>query len=97
MSRLKNITAGVLLAITLGTCGIGVANAETVYYRNTPVNWDHGRAYIVWSYSDVQSHVYEHSSTANSTWSGWKKKGVVAKASENVGWGAATAYWDCRG
>ena len=70
MSRLKSITAGVLLAITLGTCGIGVANAETVFYKGYAVNWDHGRAYGIWSYSDVQSHRFEHSSTANSTWSG---------------------------
>lgn len=97
MNKFKEITAGILLAITLGTCGVGVASAETVFYKNTPVNWDHGRAYGIWSYSDVQSHRYEHSSTANSAWSGWKKKGVVAKASQNVGWGAATAYWDCRG
>ena len=31
------------------------------------------------------------------SWSGWKNPGVEARASQFVGTGAATAYWNCRG
>lgn len=47
----------------------------TVYYRGSAVSWDYGRTMAVFSYSDVQSSVYEHSATANTTSSGWKKPG----------------------
>ncbi|AGH42074.1 hypothetical protein D805_1807 [Bifidobacterium thermophilum RBL67] len=51
----------------------------------------------MYSYSNVQSHYYDHSSTANTTWSGWKKAGTSANARQFVGTHPATAYWDCRG
>lgn len=75
---------------------IGIAQAETVWYKGVRVNWDHGRTWAAWSYSSVQTHHFEHSATANSTFSGWKPKGTEAYASQYVGTGGATAYWDCR-
>lgn len=72
------------------------AMAATVYYNGTPVNWDYGRKLAVYSYSDVQTNVYEHSATANSTSSGWKAAGVRAYAQQYVGTDTATAYWNCR-
>lgn len=75
---------------------VTLVSAETVYYRGTPVNWEHSRRWVVYSFSDVQSHQYEHCSTANSVFSGWKKKGVLAQAQDYVGRRQAVAYWDCR-
>ena len=74
------------------------ATEETVYYKGSAVYWNHGRAYGVWSFSDVQSSVYEHSATANATSSGWQQPGVMAKASQKLApWEHAKAYWNCRG
>lgn len=70
--------------------------AMTVYYNGTPVSWDYGRKAGVISYSTVMSSVYEHSATANTTFSGWQKPGVEAHAEQFVGTGQATAYWNCR-
>lgn len=96
-NRFLKVIAGVAFAAT-ATLGIGTAaDAVTVYYKGTAVSWDHGRSWGVNSYSNVQSGVYEHSATANSTFSGWKRPGVLASASQYVGLGAATAYWNCRG
>lgn len=72
------------------------AMAATVYYNGDAISWDYGRKLAVYSYSDVQTGKYEHSATANSTFSGWKLPGTLAHAQEFVGTGAATAYWNCR-
>ncbi len=72
------------------------AMAATVYYRGSAVSWDYGRSLGLYSYSDVQSSVYEHSATANTTSSGWKKPGKKAHAQQFVGLKQATAYWNCR-
>jgi hypothetical protein len=97
MRTVKKITTAALIAVGLVVGGAGAAQAATVYYKGSAVSWDHGRSWGVTSYSDVQSSVYEHHATANTTASGWKKPGVVAKASQFVGTGTATAYWNCRG
>lgn len=98
MNNLKKKLVGFLAALMLITAmpGLVYATSTTVYYKNTPVNWDYGRKAGVISYSKVQSSVYEHSATANSTFSGWKLPGKVAKASEFVGTAKARAYWNCR-
>ncbi|KRN00255.1 hypothetical protein FD18_GL001406 [Lactobacillus taiwanensis DSM 21401] len=89
----------VLGLVTLGltTSGTAFAASQTVYYRGTPVYWEHGRTAGVWSYSKVQSHIYQHCTTANGVWSGWKGRGTLAVANT---WIAprthATAYWNCR-
>ncbi len=70
--------------------------ASTVYYKGSAVSWDYGRTLAVYSYSDVQTTVYEHSATANTTSSGWKNPGVKAHAQQYVGTKTATAYWNCR-
>ncbi len=70
--------------------------AATVYYNGSAVSWDYGRTLGVFSYSDVQTSLYEHSATANTTFSGWKKPGVKAHAQQFVGTKKATAYWNCR-
>lgn len=97
MKTLKKTIAVTLLSAGLVLGGAGIAQAATVYYKGSAVSWDYGRAWGVYSQSDVQSSSYEHHSTANTTASGWKKPGVVASASQFVGNGAATAYWNCRG
>ena len=71
-------------------------SAMTVYYNNQAVSWDYGRKLGVISYSTVQTGVFEHSATANSTFSGWKLPGEKAHAEEFVGTKTATAYWNCR-
>ncbi len=84
------------MSVILSTVMMGSVFAGTVYYKGVAVNWEHGRKWGVNSFSEVQTHVFEHSATANSTFSGWKEKGVVAYAEQFVGLGKATAYWDCR-
>lgn len=44
----------------------------------------------------VESEVMNKTATANATFSGWKRPGVLARASQYVGFGTARAYWDCR-
>ncbi|MDD7464977.1 MAG: hypothetical protein PUK59_01860 [Actinomycetaceae bacterium] len=92
----KILAAGCVCASLLGV-GAGAAYADTVYYKGSAVAWDHGRWAGLWSFSDVQSTVYEHSATANTTSSGWQQPGVKASAKQFVGPGKATAYWNCRG
>lgn len=93
----KKIFAILATGIMLGTLPVtAYAAAKTVYYKGTAVYWEYGRRWLVYSYSKVQSTVYEHSATANSTSSGWKDPGVLAEASEYVGGGTARAYWNCR-
>ncbi|MBU3171920.1 hypothetical protein [Clostridium estertheticum] len=94
----KKIIAG-LTALSICLISVIPAMAETVYYNGDKVNvisWDHGRSWGVYSYSDVQTGKYTHSSTANTTSSGWKEPGTQAHASEFVGKGTATAYWNCK-
>ncbi|MDY6051222.1 MAG: hypothetical protein SPI83_02260 [Rothia sp. (in: high G+C Gram-positive bacteria)] len=96
-NKVLKVVAGVSLALA-ATSGIGTAaEAATVYYKGSAVSWDYGRSYGVNSYSSVQSGAYEHSATANTTFSGWKRPGVQATAVQYVGWNLATAYWNCRG
>lgn len=97
MKKTQKLVAASVLAAAILAGGAGAAEAATVWYKGTAVNWDYGRSWGVYSYSNVQSGVYSHSATANGTWSGWKNPGVEAKASQFVGAGAATAYWNCRG
>lgn len=65
--------------------------------KGDAVYWNYGRKLSVFSFSEVQTSVYEHSATANSTSSGWQDPGVKAYAQQFVGTGTATAYWSCRG
>lgn len=50
----------------------------------------------LWSYSHVQSGVYEHAASANGGFSGWKRPGIEARASRYIGSGTAQCYWNCR-
>lgn len=93
---IKKATLGILIISTLGVAFPLVAEAATVYYNGTPISWNYGRSLGVTSYSTVQSGSYTHSATANTTFSGWKSKGVQAHAQQYVGWGNATAYWNAR-
>lgn len=95
---MKKKAIGILAALTLmvGSAIPAMAAAETVYYKGEAVYWDHGRKLGVFSYSEVQTSVFEHSATANSTTSGWKDPGVKAYAQHFVGTGTAVAYWNCR-
>lgn len=97
MKAMKKAVSVALLSAALLTAGAGVAQAQTVYYKGSAISWDHGRIWGVTSYSEVQSGVYEHSATANTTFSGWKNPGVTARAEQFVGTGTATAYWNARG
>lgn len=95
--KILKAVAGASLALA-SALGIGTAaEAVTVYYKGSAVSWDYGRSWGVNSYSNVQSGVYDHSATANTTFSGWKRPGVLASAVQFVGTGKATAYWNCRG
>lgn len=97
MKALKKTLSIMLLSTALAAGGAGIANADTVYYKGSAISWDYGRTWGVTSFSDVQSGVYEHSATANTTFSGWKNAGVKAHAEQFVGTGSATAYWNARG
>lgn len=72
------------------------AMAETVYYNDDPISWDHGRTMGVYSYSDVQTSRYTHLAVANTTSTGWKDPGDRAHAEQFVGLATATAFWDCK-
>jgi hypothetical protein len=92
----KRILTG-LTAFSLCLMSAIPAMASTVYYKGEAVNWEHGRLLGVYSYSAVQTNSFDHLATANSTTSGWKSPGDVAKAKEFIGaTKTATAYWDCR-
>lgn len=96
MKNLKKSIHSLVLGLALTSVMAGSVFAATVYYKGTPVNWEHGRKLGVMSFSEVQTHKFEHSATTNSTFSGWKEKGVVAYAQQFVGGRKAVAYWDCR-
>lgn len=88
----RMIAIAAMIMILASVPGIAYAASETVYYKGVPVNWEHGRKWGVYSYSEVQTHRYDHSATANSTFSGWKAPGEVAYASQFVGTYTARAY-----
>ena len=68
--RIKKIISTSLLALTLAGAGGSIASA---------VYWNYGRTVGLWSYSHVQSGVYEHAASANGGFSGWKRPGIVGK------------------
>ena len=76
---IKKIITTSLLALTLAGAGGSIVSAATVWYEGTAVYWDYGRTAGLWSYSNVQSSVYEHSTTANGAFSGWQPPGVEAR------------------
>ncbi|MBP2058811.1 hypothetical protein J2Z60_002002 [Lactobacillus colini] len=95
--KLKRKLLALSLPVVFISSTAGTALASTVYYRGTAVYWDHGNIGKVRSYSNVQSHHYTHSSTANGVWSHWKRKGTMAKAATWITPGTrAEAYWDCK-
>lgn len=96
MKKISRIVSTVVLAVSMALVPCGIAAAETVYYKGSPVNWEHGRWLQVFSYSHVQTHKYTHAAGANDAFSGWKKPGELANATAFVGTGRATAYWDCK-
>ena len=93
---IKKMVTTSLLALTLAGAGGSIVSAATVWYNDTAVYSDYGRTAGLWSYSHVQSGVYEHSATANGAFSGWKRPGVEARASKYIGTGTAQCYWNCR-
>ncbi|MDK6862787.1 hypothetical protein QP358_01370 [Nosocomiicoccus ampullae] len=98
LMRIKNL---LLSLVVLGSIGVSIpaavdAAVESPTFNGVKISWDHGRKFGVFSYSTVQTGVFDHSATANSTFSGWKKPGVRAHAEQYVGTKAATAYWNCR-
>ncbi|MDO4680678.1 MAG: hypothetical protein Q4A55_05445 [Aerococcus sp.] len=96
MKNIKKMVSATLIALTLFGAAETIASAATVYYKDTPVYWEYGRRAGLWSYSDVQSHHYEHSATANGAFSGWKPTGTEAYITKFIGTGTAECYWDCR-
>ena len=95
--KIKNLRIAGALSLSLLAITPAIANAETVYFKGTPINWDHGRKFGVYSYSDVYTRYYDHAATANSTFSGWvSANGGKAYAQQLVGKGPARAYWDAR-
>ncbi len=96
MKQAKKVICAFLMGLTLVMSVPAIASAQTVYFKGYAVAWDHGRKLGVYSYSNVQTHRFTHGATANTTWSGWKKPGVLAKAEQFVGTGTAEAYWDCK-
>ena len=93
---IKKIITTSLLTLTLAGAGGSIVSAATVWYKGTAVYWDYGRTAGLWSYSNVQSSVYEHSATANGAFSGWESPGVEARVSKFIGTGTAECYWNCR-
>lgn len=87
---------GFVLGITIALGCALPALAKTVYFNGNAVYWDYGRKWVVYSYSEVQTSLYEHSATANSVSSGWEYPGVVAYAEDFIGKNTAYCYWNCR-
>ncbi|NYS33824.1 hypothetical protein HZZ02_08755 [Streptococcus danieliae] len=98
---MKNILKKAALMNLVGFSLLGMGSsavaAATVYYKGSAVYWDYGRTAAVYSYSNVQSSVYDHTATANGVSSGWKAPGVLASASAYIGGSTAQCYWNCRG
>lgn len=82
---IKKIITTSLLTLTLAGAGGSIVSAATVWYKSTAVYWNYGRTAGLWSYSNVQSSVYEHSATANGAFSGWQSPGVEAHVSKFIG------------
>ena len=93
---MKRKIATLALTMALAVSAVVPVAAATVYYNGQAVSWDYGRRLGVYSYSTVQTGLFEHSATANTTFSGWKRPGVTAHAEQFVGKNQATAYWNCR-
>lgn len=70
MKKVSTLLKSLALGIVLASALTGTAFAETVYFRGQRVSWDHGRKFFVISYSEIQTHQFEHCATANTTWSG---------------------------
>ncbi|HFI0625437.1 hypothetical protein [Streptococcus parasuis] len=100
MKIFKKVKKSAALLSLVGAIGLSVPAvtvlADTVYYNGTAIYWSHGRTAGVYSYSTVQTSVYTHGATANSTFSGWKSPGVTANAKQYVGLGQAVAYWNVK-
>ena len=94
MKRMTIIIATLMVLASIP--GVAYATSDTVYYQGEAVNWNYGRKWGVFSYSEVQTHVFEHSATANSSFSGWVDAGEVAYASQFVGNSKARVYRDCK-
>ncbi|MDR3240668.1 MAG: hypothetical protein LBT37_00665 [Lactobacillaceae bacterium] len=94
-SGLKKTTLTALALLSLSAAAPAVSEAATVYYKGVAVNWDFGRTRGVYSFSTVQSSVFKHGATANSTYSGLKNPRIVAHAEQYIGFGRASAYWNC--
>lgn len=95
--RIRRLRKVFALSLSLLAITPAIVNAETVYFKGTPINWEHGRKYGVYSYSDVYTRYYDHAATANNIFSGWKAPDEgSAYAQKFVGTGSATAYWDAR-
>ncbi|MDW8752815.1 hypothetical protein Q7W31_04370 [Streptococcus suis] len=93
---IKKMVTTSLLALTLAGAGSSIVSAATVWYNGTAVYWNYGRTAGLWSYSHVQSGVYDHSATANGAFSGWQPPGIEARASRFIGTGTAECYLNCR-
>lgn len=84
--------------MTIAASSLVVA-AKTVKYNGVSVYWNYGRTgfWADYSFSEVQTSVFEHTATANSVSSGWKAPSVKAYAEDYIGWGTtAQCYWNCR-
>lgn len=91
--KLLSVGLTFLLVISLST----PVFAETVYYKGDAVSWHHGVDWKRVCFSEVMTGEYEHSATANETFSGWQEPGVLTEARQFVGKDTAYAYWNCRG
>lgn len=82
---IKKIITTSLLTLTLAGAGDSIVSTVTVWYKGSAVYWNYGRTAGLWSYSNVQASVYEHSATANGTFSGWQSPGVEEHVSKFIG------------
>lgn len=95
--KIRGLRKALALSLSLLAITPAIVNAETVYFKGTPINWDHGRKYGVYSFSDVSTRYYYHAATANGKFSGWKAPNEGnAYVQKFVGTRSATAYWDAR-
>ena len=82
---IKKIITTSLLTLTLTGAGGSIVSAATVWYKGIAIYWNYGRTAGLWSYSNVQSSVYEHSATANGSFSGWQSPGIEEHVSKFIG------------
>lgn len=90
----KSLVAAALCA-ALCTGVSGAALARTVYYKGSAVYWNYGRNAGVFGFSDCNSQVYRHSSSANGYTSGWQDPGRLSQAWGFIGNATLQAYWNC--